>query len=185
MICLSPIAVTAPETDFGALAAMIGASLTDVHYWCLKHEANADDIQCPRFYLGGPVRLSFGSGAQVFLVAEERPRGPARNVVLARRERAWQPEYYRDFNATGSPVWRHLLGSRLTQIDVMGWRGAPSVVALSFERGVIYVGTGYADTFSDGDDLLVRGHHTFWSAPEVQELRILYNLSAPPLAEAA
>ncbi|MEZ4701268.1 MAG: hypothetical protein R2834_13100 [Rhodothermales bacterium] len=176
MMCLSPLSVAPPETDFGALVQMIDEPLSDVHYWCLKHEASADDIQNPYFYLGGPIRLTFGNGRQVFLVCEERPKGPSRHVVLARREREWLPDYYRDFNATGAPVWKHILGSRLRQIDVMGWKGAPNVAALTFERGTVYVGTGYAGTFGDGDDVMVRGHHAFWTAPEVQSLRILASL---------
>ncbi len=153
----------------------MGATLQHVDYWCLKHEADPEDIAHPNFFLGGVVKLTLDDQSLFITWAKEEQR-PATSSLSFQDFCAWQPDYYMQLDASATPYWHPLIGRRLVQADLMGWRGIASVGALSFENQLIYIGTGNGLDYGYGDDILIRSQETFWQSPHVQSLEILHNI---------
>ena len=153
----------------------MGATLQQVQYWCLKHEANEEDIAHPQFFLGGVVKLTLDDQPLFITWAKDISR-PMTSSLSLLPVCAWQEDYYRALDASATPYWQPLIGRRLVQADLMGWRGIASVAALSFEERIMYIGTGKQFDFGYGDDVLIRSQETFWLSPHVQDLEILHSI---------
>ncbi len=161
--------------DVAPLARLMGCTLQQVQYWCLKHEANPEDIAHPHFFLGGVVKLTLDD-KPLFITWAKEPSRPITSSLTLLSACTWQPDLYRELDASATPYWHSLIGQRLVQADLMGWREVSSVAALSFEQSVMYVGTGNQLEFGYGDDVLIRSQETFWQSPHVQNLEILHSV---------
>lgn len=168
--------------DLAPLARLMGAALQRVDYWCLKHEADPEDIAHPHFFLGGVVKLTLDNQPLFVTWAKEKQR-PATSSLSLQDYCAWQPDYYTELEASATPYWQRLTGRRLIQADLMGWRGVASVAALSFENQIIYIGTGNGLDYGYGDDILIRSQETFWQSPHVQDLEILHSIRPGPVRQ--
>ena len=166
---------TCPFLNIDLMTRQIGAELRDVHYWCLKHEASAEEIESPHFFLGGVVKLTLGYD-NLYLTWKKEPGRPITSGLSIESNARWETDYYRDFNVSDTPTWKPHLGSLLRQVDFLGWRGVVSIAAFSFQTGIMYIGTGNGDVFGYGDDVLIRSQEYFWQSPHIQDLEVLHTI---------
>ena len=79
------------ERVIAELRPFIGQQLLSVVYWCLHHEATAQDILAKDFYFGGEVELQFGKNGSLFLTWDENAGWPNHFSIRTSRQTCFRP----------------------------------------------------------------------------------------------
>lgn len=143
-----------------AVESIVGSSLVDVRYRCLKGEADSGDILFPDFFLGAEVELIFdgGIGSRFVTWDENAGWGEQFSVRVADRP-LWPGSAVTVFNATEVSTWQYALGEAVERVsvlgDLFGQDLTPYVLVLYFARTTIAVGSSWRTTFGDGDDVFI------------------------------
>ena len=156
-----------------ALENFLGESLIEIRYWCLKEEATEEDLLFPDFYHGGAIVLSFGTNKSLFITWSEDHEYDSHYCLVLREEIAWDPAYYREFNASSIALWKSVIGQSLKQVHFLGWSDIPFVCALTFETETLYIGLSDGHTFADSNDIIVKDHPSFWLTPYMEDIRLI------------
>ena len=151
----------------------LGETLTKVRYWCLKEEATEEDLLTPDFYHGGVILLGFGENKTLFLTWTEDHDYNSHYSLIAKEEITWDPDYYREFDASVIDLWKGVQGQSLKQVHFLGWSEIPFVCALTFETETLYVGLSDGYTFADSNDIMVKDHPSFWLSPYMEDIRLI------------
>ena len=137
------------------LRPCVGQSLRHVTYWCLRDEARPDDLQDPRFYLGGEVELRFEN--ELLIVTWDENAGWKDHFsVQCRTSSAFNTGALESLDASALPIWSDVIDTKLTAVTVLGWNGTPAVLQFEFPRASVLLGVGYRGELRDGDDVTVR-----------------------------
>ena len=140
-----------------AVRPILGDELIYVTYWALRFElASSGQIDDPDFYFGGEVELRFKHSGTIFISWDENAGWSHHYSVQARTSSAFLPGALVAWPARGVGVWPSLIGSRLTEAEILGAEGVPHVIVLALAGKKVCIGDGHERTFCDGDDILVR-----------------------------
>ena len=136
----------------------LGRSLTSVTYAALEHEiGEARDLALSVVYIGGELILRFKGVEQPVVVTWAENAGwPDHFSIQVRRDSAFTLGALVNWLANELPPWRVHIGSPLMRVRLFAQNRTPRVLELAFRNGRILLGDGYAGTFGDGDDLIVR-----------------------------
>lgn len=155
------------------LIPVIGERLERVVYWCLEHEAHAEDLQDREFYLGGEVELGFSGNHRILVTWEQNAGFPDDSSLQVRGDSAFLPGGLERWGAEDTPVWVRHIGNPLGGAAVLGWNATPYLLRLEFTTGRVFIGIGHQRAFGNGDDVLVRAEEdmpalldpeTLWSS---------------------
>ena len=127
------------ERIASSLRPAIGQTLKRVIYRCLNWECTYEEVEGPLFAMGGEVELRFENDAVIFV------------SWSSDRSIDWQVDYHVDFfiqvsiwepfflaggiepfDATKTPLWRPLVGTKLEKVEVLGWDSVPCVLKFHF-----------------------------------------------------
>jgi hypothetical protein len=136
---------------------VVGDRLIDVTYWALQFElTSSGQIDDPEFYFGGEVELRFRDNGPIFISWDENAGWPHHFSVQAQTSSVFLPGALVSWPAKEVGGWPSLIGSSVTEAEILGSEGVPHVVALTLAGTKVYIGDGSERTFCNGDDVLVR-----------------------------
>lgn len=134
-----------------------GSTLVHVGYRVLKHEATADDIDRPDFYLGGEVKLLFGNADAVYVSWDQNAGWPDDTIfslLLSSGTSSWE-DALDEFSADKTKIWSPHIGNTIQSTTILGIDGVPFVLAIQTAAGRIFLGSSFQNQFGDGDDVFV------------------------------
>lgn len=141
----------------GALQKVIGGTLSEITVRALDGElGSGDELTDPDLYIGGEVRLRFGSDQNLFVSWVQNHGWPVPCSIGGQTTSLFRPGALKDWDSSDLEPWRRCLGARLLSARVLGRDETPQIVEFAFESVTLWLGTGHQREFGDGDDLLVR-----------------------------
>jgi hypothetical protein len=137
------------------LSPLVGASIQRVVYRPLPGEVAPSALIDVPMYIGGEVQIQMGERPPLFIGWNEDERRNEHFYLVVSSEPTFNPGALDDVEATDFPLWVIHAGQPLREWRVLGLGGDPHVLALTFETGTVYLGTGSEGEFGDADDVVV------------------------------
>ncbi len=155
---------------------LMGKALDQVRYWCLGSDMPGKSLDAPFPYIGGEVELCFRGAGSLFISWQSNRGWGGAYSVGASGESHFLPGSLEMFDANGTSMWKPLIGSNLTAVDILGWDSVPYMLKLVFPVGTVYAGSGMQHGFGDGDDTLICSEDA-WQGINTEEPQVLAHLA--------
>ncbi len=164
------------------LVHLLGKRLLAARYWPLKNEMTAGDLPGPWHYLGGEVELLFDGREPVRITWDENAGWAEHFSLRVHSSSSFMPDTLVLLDASDSAVWKPVIGTRVSSVEVFGFNNTPAVVVFRFEAGVVLVGVGYGSShkflFGDGDDVIVMTNDEATARGELNDMQSLWRSPA-------
>jgi hypothetical protein len=140
----------------GAIERRLGRVLQEAWYNCIEGEIEASGLEDPTLFIGGDVELRFAQTPNLFVGWDENAGWECPFSLVVTETSAFSGGLA-PWSATRLYPWSEAIGTVLRRASVYGRDGTPFILQLAFESDrSIFIGTGWQQTFGDGDDILIR-----------------------------
>ena len=146
----------------GAIEGRLGRVLQEAWYNCIEGEIEASGLEDPALFIGGDVELRFAETPNLIVWWDENAGWACHfSLMVAETSALFGSGGLVPWSATRLYPWSEVIGNVLRRASVYGRDGTPFVLQLGFESDrSIFIGTGWEQTFGDGDDILIRSSET-------------------------
>lgn len=147
------------EKVTGPIENCLGFKLSRASYDCPDSETDGTDLEDSNFYFAGQVHLVFDETRSV-VVSWDKDVGWGTDSIFSlevAEVSLFTPEGMRSWPMEKRYPWSSVVGNRLVEARVYGDYDTPFFVGFTFDNNkTILAGTGWKESFGEGDDVLVR-----------------------------
>ncbi|MDQ6905710.1 MAG: hypothetical protein M3176_02675 [Chloroflexota bacterium] len=157
------------------LAAVVGARLVRVIYWC-PDQWSDEFISRPLFETTGEVELEFSNGEDVHVTWKQNAIWFGDNAVWVYSDSRTEERAYARCEANVVPLWQPIIGNVLRNIEVLGWGGWDAevrAVKFCFDDTTVYIGVGLM--LQSDDDVFVRSESEFFRWSRANEAKVVWS----------